>query len=139
MWDIKQKAANELIDMTVWLVVTIREAGRVGEEGAGGQTWDGRRLDFGRWARNALYRDCVTGLWALETYIMLLTDVTPIDLIFKKLLNKKKRDKRPFPHRSSKSPGVDITLALLGLTEDTCPPIPGDRGLCGSCAHVPTS
>lgn len=39
MWDIKQKAANELIDMTVWLVVTIREAGRVGEEGAGGQTY----------------------------------------------------------------------------------------------------
>ena len=53
--------------------------GRV-EEGNGGVNGDGRRLDLGWWAHNALYRWCIIELYTWNLYNF-LTNVTTINSI----------------------------------------------------------
>lgn len=82
MWNIKQKETNKtkkLMDTDNTMVVTKAE-GRWGkdEESKRGQTYtDIKRLDSGYLAQNVIYRYCIIRS-VPETYIMLLTNLTPI-------------------------------------------------------------
>lgn len=80
MWNIKLKVINKLSKQNkTKQKLRHRHQNRGyqrGRQGKGGQICYGRKQDFGMWTHNIVYRCC-----AAEIHIMLLTNVTWIELI----------------------------------------------------------